>query len=95
MNGCRYTRHPAPLREVGTLLDAGWVDRGRSARNHLLALARTHGLPDARVDEVLALTGLTEVARRRAGGFSLGMRQWLGIAAALLGDPRTLILDEP
>ena len=95
VNGRRYAEHAAPLREVGTLLDARWLDRGRSARNHLRALARTHGFPDRRVDEVLALTGLTEVARRRAGGFSLGMGQRLGIAAALLGDPATLILDEP
>jgi ABC-2 type transport system ATP-binding protein len=95
VNGRPYRKHAAPLREVGALLDARALQRGRSARNHLLALARTHGMPARRVDEVLAAVGLEPVGRRRAGGFSLGMAQRLGIAAALLGDPATVILDEP
>jgi ABC-2 type transport system ATP-binding protein len=95
VNGKRFTEHAAPLHELGVLLDAGNLQPGRSARAHLLALAATHGIGRGRVDEVLELTGIQEVARRRAGQFSLGMRQRLGIAAALLGDPRTLILDEP
>lgn len=95
VNGRPYAEHRAPLREVGSLLDAKAVHTGRSARNHLRALAATHGIPIRRVDEVIALTGLQSVASRRVGGFSLGMGQRLGIAAALLGDPATLILDEP
>ncbi|KGM08911.1 ABC transporter ATP-binding protein [Cellulomonas bogoriensis] len=95
VNGRPYAEHRAPLREVGTLLDAKAVHTGRSAYNHLLAMATTHGIGRARVDEVIAMTGLESVARKRVGGFSLGMGQRLGIAAALLGDPRTLILDEP
>ncbi|MDH6138954.1 MULTISPECIES: ABC transporter ATP-binding protein [Kitasatospora] len=95
VNGRRYSDHPAPLREVGAMLEARAIHTGRSARNHLLALAATHGIPTSRVDEVIDLVGLREVARRRAGGFSLGMGQRLGIASALLGDPATLILDEP
>jgi ABC-2 type transport system ATP-binding protein len=95
IDGRRYRDHPAPLREVGALLEAKSVHRGRSARNHLLALAQTHGIPAKRVDEVLAMVGLESVGRRRAGGFSLGMAQRLGIAAALLGDPATVVLDEP
>jgi ABC-2 type transport system ATP-binding protein len=95
VNGRRYADHPAPLREVGAMLEARAIHTGRSARNHLLALAATHGIPTSRVDEVIDLVGLREVARRRAGGFSLGMGQRLGIASALLGDPATLILDEP
>lgn len=95
VNGKPYAEHRAPLREVGSLLDAKAVHTGRSARNHLRALAATHGIPIRRVDEVIALTGLQSVASRRVGGFSLGMGQRLGIAAALLGDPATLILDEP
>ena len=95
INGRPYREHPAPLREVGALLEARSVHTGRSARHHLLALAQSQGISHRRVDEVIELVGLADVARRRAGGFSLGMGQRLGLAAALLGDPGTLILDEP
>ncbi|ROR80330.1 ABC-2 type transport system ATP-binding protein [Plantibacter flavus] len=95
IDGRRYAGSPAPLQQVGALLDAGAVHPGRTARNHLRTIARTHGIPDRRVDEVISLTGLESVARRRAGAFSLGMGQRLGIATALLGDPDTLVLDEP
>ncbi|MBE1536238.1 ABC transporter ATP-binding protein [Actinomadura algeriensis] len=93
--GRHYSDLPAPMRTVGALLEARAVHTGRSARNHLLCLAQTQGLPAKRVDEVLELVGLTGVAGRRAAGFSLGMGQRLGIAAAVLGDPEVLILDEP
>ena len=95
INGKAYADFPAPLREVGALLEARAVHTGRSARSHLLAMAATNGIPKARVEEMLGLVGLDEVAGKRAGGFSLGMGQRLGIASALLGDPGTLLLDEP
>jgi len=95
VNGKHYRDHAAPLHEVGTLLEARSVHTGRSAANHLLAMAQTHGIPRRRVDELIDLVGLREVAKKRAGKFSLGMGQRLGIAAALLGDPRTVMLDEP
>ncbi|MEV8320859.1 ABC transporter ATP-binding protein [Streptomyces sp. NPDC059900] len=95
IKGKRYADHMHPLREVGALLDAKAVHPRRSARKHLLAMARSHGIPARRVDEVLDATGLTDVAGKQAGSFSLGMGQRLGIAGALLGDPEVLMLDEP
>ena len=95
VNGKAYRDHAAPLREVGAILEARAIHTGRTAYTHLVALAQTHGIPRSRVDEVIALVGLQDVAHKRVGSFSLGMGQRLGIAAALLGDPKTLILDEP
>jgi ABC-2 type transport system ATP-binding protein len=93
--GQPYRELPQPLRAVGSLLEARAVHTGRTAYNHLLVLAQTQNLPRRRVDEVIDLVGLHPVARKRAGGFSLGMGQRLGIAAAMLGDPDVLVLDEP
>ncbi len=95
LDGRRFHDLKWPLREVGALLEAKAVHPGRSARMHLLALAQTNAISKHRVDEVLELVGLTAVAHRRAGKFSLGMSQRLGIASALLGDPKTLLFDEP
>src|SRR6266542_616710 len=95
VGGRRYAEHTAPLQVVGALLEARSVHPGRTAFAHLMALARTHGIPRSRVDEVIELAGLGSVAHKRAGAFSLGMGQRLGIAAALLGDPEVVMLDEP
>jgi ABC-2 type transport system ATP-binding protein len=95
IDGVRYARLRAPLREVGTVLDARSAHRSRRAVDHLRTVAAMYGFPRRRVDEVIGLAGLESVAHRRAGQFSLGMGQRLGIAVALLGDPHTLILDEP
>jgi len=95
LNGRRIHDLDTPMREVGVLLDAGYLHPTRRAHHHLWALAASNGIPRSRVDEVLALVGLTEVADQRVGKFSLGMKQRLGIAAALLGDPSIIILDEP
>lgn len=95
VNGRPYKQLRAPLCEVGALLDAKGLHGSRSARNHLRQLAQANGIPLTRVDEVLEMTGLTSVAKKKVKGFSLGMGQRLGIAAAMLGDPQTLIFDEP
>jgi ABC-2 type transport system ATP-binding protein len=95
VNGRPYRELRAPLREVGAMLEARAIHTGRSGYKHLLALAQTHGIPRSRVDEVIEIVGLGEVASKRVGGFSLGMGQRLGVAAALIGDPATVILDEP
>jgi ABC-2 type transport system ATP-binding protein len=95
VGGKPFTQAAHPMREVGALLDAKAVHGGRSAYNHLLCLAQTNNLPKRRVDEVLGLVGLSAVAKKRSKGFSLGMGQRLGIAAALLGDPQVLMFDEP
>jgi ABC-2 type transport system ATP-binding protein len=95
IDGHRYRHLPVPLHEVGALLDAKAFHGGRTAYNHLLCLAQSNGIPARRVDEVLAIVGLETAAKRRAQAFSLGMGQRLGIAAALLGDPRILMFDEP
>ncbi|WP_066288629.1 ABC transporter ATP-binding protein [Arthrobacter sp. B6] len=95
VNGAPFASHAAPLRDVGALLDAKAVHTSRTAYNHLRAMAATHSIPKKRVHEVIEMTGLADVAKKKVGGFSLGMGQRLGIAAALLGDPQTVILDEP
>ncbi|AWK12307.1 multidrug ABC transporter ATP-binding protein [Streptomyces spongiicola] len=95
ISGRTYRDLGEPLRHVGALLDAGAAHPGRTARDHLLCIARANRIPDSRVDQVLEQVGMDSAAKRRIGGFSLGMRQRLGIAAALLGDPQVLILDEP
>jgi ABC-2 type transport system ATP-binding protein len=93
--GTGYDHLDDPVHKVGAVLDGGMLHPGRTGRNHLRALAKAAGVPDARTDELLELVALTDAADRRAGGYSLGMRQRLGLAAALLGDPRVLVLDEP
>ena len=95
ISGRPYATLTHPMREVGSLLDAGALHPSRSGRNHLLWIARSQRLPTRRVDEVAELVGLGRAAHRKAGGYSLGMRQRLGIAAAMLGDPPVLIMDEP
>jgi ABC-2 type transport system ATP-binding protein len=95
VGGRVYRDIPDPVREIGAMLEARAIHTGRSARNHLRALAATHGITDARVEEVIDLVGLAEVARKRVGTFSLGMGQRLGIASSLLGNPKTVVLDEP
>ena len=95
VDGRQYAAWPAPLTKVGALLDAKALHPRRSARNHLIAMARSNGIPVSRVDEVLSVVGLDPVTRKRAGQFSLGMGQRLGIAGALLGDPEVLMFDEP
>ena len=95
IDGKHYSEYKQPLRKVGTLLDAKWVHPNRSAASHLKWVAATNGIPSKRVDEVLGLVGLSDVAGKKAGKFSLGMGQRLGLAGALLGDPEVLILDEP
>ena len=95
IGGQPYSKLRRPLSHIGAMLDAAALQPGRTARNHLLWLAHSQGLGSRRVDEVIELTGLTSAARRKAGGFSLGMRQRLGIAAAMLGDPPVLMFDEP
>ncbi|HEX8079361.1 MAG TPA: ATP-binding cassette domain-containing protein [Jatrophihabitans sp.] len=95
VNGRDYRTAGAPMAELGVLLEARAVHTGRSARNHLLALAQTNGISRRRVEEVIEAVGLAQVAGKRAGGFSLGMGQRLGVASALLGEPKTVVLDEP
>jgi ABC-2 type transport system ATP-binding protein len=95
VNGQDYRHSDAPMAELGLLLEAKAIHTGRSARNHLLALAQTNGISRRRVDEVIDMVGLREVAGKRFGGFSLGMGQRLGVGSALLGDPRVVVLDEP
>jgi ABC-2 type transport system ATP-binding protein len=95
VNGKNYRDMPAPMSELGMLLEAKAVHTGRSARNHLLALAHTNGVSKRRVDECIEAAGLTDVAGKRVGGFSLGMGQRLGVAAAMLGKPQVVVLDEP
>jgi ABC-2 type transport system ATP-binding protein len=95
VNGQDYRHSAAPMAELGLLLEAKAIHTGRSARNHLLALAQTNGIGQRRVDEVIEMVGLRDVASKRVGGFSLGMGQRLGVGSALLGDPRVVVLDEP
>jgi ABC-2 type transport system ATP-binding protein len=95
VNGGDYRCSAAPMTELGVLLEAKAVHTGRSARNHLLALAQTNGIRSSRVDDVIDIVGLRDVAGKRVGGFSLGMGQRLGVASALLGHPQTVVLDEP
>ncbi|MBJ7332918.1 MAG: ATP-binding cassette domain-containing protein [Solirubrobacteraceae bacterium] len=95
INGMPYEKLDDPVRTVGAVLDGGMLHPGRTGRNHLRALARASSIGDDRVEEMLALVGLSDAADRRAGGYSLGMRQRLGLATALLGDPKILVLDEP